>query len=105
MPSRHTGGSKTAGNGTINDMGMYVYETILPHLSRERMAEDRFVAKHRCVAYADDRENMRTPSPEPHMSADDAPPPSDEGVHEVTLEAYRDKPLEARPGVVEPAGH
>jgi hypothetical protein len=61
---------------------------IKAHVSREMLVEDKFVVKHRCRTYDKDCEtavDMRTPSPEPHASAEDAPPTSDEGVSEVTL--------------------
>jgi hypothetical protein len=51
--------------------------TIRAHVSRETLVEDRFVVKHRCRTYDKDCEtavNMRTPSPEPHASTEDAPP-------------------------------
>jgi hypothetical protein len=93
-----------------------VRDAIQAHINREMLVEDGFVVKHRCRTYDNEHGtavNMRTPSPEPPASANDAAPATGEGattdvcIGEITLRASGDKPLEVRSGsgVVAPAGH
>jgi hypothetical protein len=89
-----------------------VRDTIQAHVNREMVVEDGFVVKHRCRTYENEHGtavNMRTPSPEPPASTNDAAPATGEDpttdVGEITLGAFGDKPLEVRSGVAAPAGH
>ena len=75
-------------------------------ITREELVESGYVVKQRGRAHDRDPHhvtNRRTPSPETRAVAEDPSPTSEVDADEVTLGAYGDRPLEARPGVVAPS--